>query len=328
MHPLKSYCSFLAIWTTLFIGSTSQGEESDPLGGLRPIMNVPSEVVYQSDFDGLGKTKSTGTKPPVTAIDKMSWQPRQSTRWSVVDGLLRGEQSTAEFQAQRTHHHGYEPRIKSLTTPRQFIAAFSVRFTDGDETNLVPLIEFGHHNVRLKFSKTGVVLLADHEQIQLANTQQVQLKSGRWYHLLAERQADEFVVQFAGGPTLYAKHESLAIPVADDSDGLGIAGTRRGTVEIDNVTLWSIKSDTKAKEWNATVKALTARMAEPVILTKKKNGQKDPSRNREIPGESGDTSQNKPWINAFFVKNPLADGNGDGILTKQEVNQFKQMRKN
>lgn len=328
MHQIKSYRFLLTVWTTLCIGSTCQGEEVDPLGGLRPIMNVPSEVIYQSDFNGLGKAKSTGTKTPATAIDKMSWQPRQSTRWSVVDGLLRGEQSTAEFQAQREHHHGYEPRIKSLTTPRQFIAAFSVRFNDGDETNLVPLIEFGHHNVRLKFSKTGVVLLADHEQIQLAKTQQVQLKSGRWYHLLAERQADEFVVQFAGGPTLYAKHKSLAIPVADNSDGLGIAGTRRGTVEIDNVTLWSIKSNAKAKEWNATVKILTAQMADPVILTKKKNGQKNPSRNRKIPGETGDTSQNKPWIKTFFVKNPSADADGDGILTKQEVNQFKETRKN
>ncbi len=247
MHAIKNCRPYLTACLALCIGSTCQGQEADSRDSLRPIMNVPSEVSYQSNFNGPGKTEPKETKSAATEIDKTTWQPRQSTQWTVVQGVLQGEQSTAEFQAQREHHHGYEPRIKSLTTPREFIASFSVRFNDGDETSLVPLIEFGHHNVRLKFSKTGIALLADHEQVQLAQTQQIRLESGRWYHLLAERQADEFVVQFAGGPTLYAKHKSLAIPVADDSDGLGIAGTRRGTVEIDNVTLWSIKTATKAR---------------------------------------------------------------------------------
>ena len=54
MHPLKSYCFFLTVWTTLYIGSTCQGEEVDPLGGLRPMMNVPSEVeTLQRQIDHL-----------------------------------------------------------------------------------------------------------------------------------------------------------------------------------------------------------------------------------------------------------------------------------
>ena len=37
----------------------------------------------------------------------------------------------------------------------------------------------------------------------------------------------------------------------------------------------------------------------------------------------GETSETKPWIKDFFQRNPSADKDGDGILTKDEVNAFK-----
>ncbi|MFK8113169.1 MAG: hypothetical protein AB8B91_13255 [Rubripirellula sp.] len=224
---------------------------------LRPIMNVPDEQVYASDFSVAGP------------LDKSVWQIRQGTRWKVADGVLRGQQSSAEYQAQKADHKGFDPRIKSLQTPRQFIAKFSVRFLEGEETNLLPIIEFGHHNVRLKFSETGVVMLADHEAVQLAETQEVSLNRGVWHHVLAERRGDQFIVQFADGPTLYAKHKSLAIPIADQSDGLGIAGTRKGFVEIDNVTLWSIKPEAAAG-WQAARAKLPQTAAKAIEKKSKK----------------------------------------------------------
>lgn len=225
------------------------------LDSLQPLMNVPAKVVYSSDFDA------------AAPVNKSDWQRRQGTRWTIANGVLRGQQSSPEFQASKSDHQGFDPRIKSLKTPPQFIAKFSVRFIDGDETSLLPLIEFGHHNVRLKFSKSGVKLLADHECVLLAETSEVKLISGHWYHLLAERNGDQFVVQFVDGPTLYGKHASLAIPV-EPSDGLGIAGPRRGFVEIDNVTLWSIKP-ILASTWQATADSLPR--FEPQVIEKKKN---------------------------------------------------------
>ena len=281
---------------------TFSGQEEDASASLQPIMNVVADVVYQSTFSKAG------------AVDKTIWQKRQGTEWTIGEGVLLGEQSTAEYQAKREHHYGYEPRIKSLKTPRQFIARFSVRFAGGEETSLLPLIEFGHHNARLHLSKTGTVMLADHEQVQLVKTGAVKLESDRWYHVLAERQADELVVQFAGGPTLYAKHKSLAMPVADDTDGLGIAGTRRGTVEIDNVTLWSIKAGRKAKGWGAAVESLRRNMATPVIIEKPAKGKKS-------------SKPKGTWIKAFFAKNPSADTNGDGVLTVEEAKRFKNQQK-
>ncbi len=236
-------------------GSSSTGQEY--ANSLRPLMNIPATRVFASDFSIPGK------------LDKSAWQARQGTQWKVVDGVLRGEQSSAEYQAKKADHKGYDPRIKSLKTPRQFIAKFSVRFIGGQETNLLPIFEFGHHNVRLKFGKSGLVMLADHETVQLFETDEVKLESGRWYHVMAERNADEFVVQFEGGPTLYAKHTSVAMPVADDADGLGIAGTRKGVVEIDNVQLWNVEENISPK-WASIRERLPRSVAKPVAKKRKK----------------------------------------------------------
>ena len=256
---------FLSMVFAVVLTSTSMAEEPGGLESLNPIMNVPDKIAYQSKFAVARK------------LDKQQWQKRQGTQWEIADGVLRGEQSPKEYQAKKADHKGFDPRIKSLKTPRQFIAKFSVRFIGGEETNLLPIVEFGHHNVRLKFSETGVVMLADHESVQLARSKDIQLESGRWYHILAERSGDEFVVQIAGGPTLYAKHKSLAIPVADDADGLGIAGTRRGSVEIDNVSLWSIKRE-HASTWRATRSRLPTH--EAIVIEKNLKKDKNKKANK------------------------------------------------
>ncbi len=43
---------------------------------------------------------------------------------------------------------------------------------------------------------------------------------------------------------------------------------------------------------------------------------------KKNPGDP-ETSENKPWIKDFFKRNPSADLDGDGVLTKEEINQFK-----
>ncbi len=249
----------VAVATSLSFLNAANGQSSDSLRSLKPVMNIPAERVYASSFD------------KAAPLDKSNWQSRQGTQWKTKDGLLHGEQSTAEYQAKKKDHKGLEPRIKSLKTPSQFVASFSVRFTGGEETNLLPLIEFGHHNVRVKFSSDRVQLLADHESVLLAETKSLKLESGQWVHVLAERNGDQFVIQFADGPTIYAQHKSLAIPVANAADGLGIAGTRLGVLDIDNVSLWSIKPGF-AKGWEQKRKQFPR--FEPKTIEKKKKRRK------------------------------------------------------
>lgn len=49
------------------------------------------------------------------------------------------------------------------------ITKFSIRFLEGEETAIVPFVEFGHRVIRVRFnSKEGVSLLADYESMKIA----------------------------------------------------------------------------------------------------------------------------------------------------------------
>ncbi|WP_395739070.1 hypothetical protein [Prosthecobacter sp.] len=224
---------------------------------LKPLMAQPDQVVLQDDFSKAGP------------LEKTRWEPRQGTQWVIADGMLLGKPSTAEFRANRKNHFGYEPRISSPATPTQCIAQFSVRFSGGSETAIAPFIELGHHICRLHLTKNGVEMLADHESVKVAEAREFKFEPGKWYHVLAELKGEEVVVQFADGPTLYAKNAVFAKPVESGGHGLGIAGPKDGTVEIDNVTLWSVKAEEQAT-WAAKRDTLVKLEPVPVVKAKGK----------------------------------------------------------
>lgn len=221
---------------------------------LKPLLAQPDQVVLENDFATAG------------AINKEQWGPRQGTQWAIEDGVLRGKPSTPEYQAKKKDHFGYEPRVSCPVTPAQFIAKFSVRFDGGSETAIVPFIEFGHHVCRIRLTKDGAEVLADHESVKVAESKELKFEPGKWYHVLAEMKGEECVIQFADGPTLYAKHACFAKPTPSGGNGLGIAGPKGGTAELDNVTLWSIQAG-EQPGWAAKRDALPK--FEPVEVGKK-----------------------------------------------------------
>lgn len=226
-----------------------------PASDLAPLMAVPDKAVLEHDFSSPDQ------------LTKETWGARQGTRWSIEDGLLRGLPSTAEYQAKKPDHKGLEPRVSSPATPAQFVAKFSVRFTDGKETAIVPFVEFGHHVARVKFSETGIHILGDHDSLKLAETTDLKYEPGKWYHCLAEMKGEEFVIQFADGPTLYARHPSYALPPPSGAPGMGVTGPMGGAAEIDNVTFWTIK---EASQPGWVGKRDTFPKFEPVLVKAKK----------------------------------------------------------
>lgn len=222
---------------------------------LKPLMTVPAEVVVADDFEKPHK------------LDKAVWQRRQGTVWGIEDGVLRGKESPAEYQASRTHHQGFAPRISIPATPANFVASFSVRFDGGKEDAIVPFVEFGHHVCRVRFHSKGLELLAEGESVILAATDKIRYEPGRWYHCLAEMKNGHFVLQIEDGPTLYAYRKSFAEVPLSGGNGIGVAGPQHGTVEIDNLSIRNVKAQL-AESWSATLKALP--QSEPVVIPAKR----------------------------------------------------------
>ena len=203
---------------------------------LKPLLAIPDQVVLREDF--------TTSRP----LEKAKFTARQGTRWTMADGVLRGIESSAEFQAKKKDHFGYEPRLSIPACPQEFIIQFDVRFIGGKPTAIVPFVEFGHHIARVAWAGgNGAKLVADTETVQLATLPDFKIEDGKWYRALGEIKGDELVIQFAGGPTLYGKHASLS----GKNDGFGVAGTKAGTVELDNLTVWSVKPETNP-QWATT----------------------------------------------------------------------------
>lgn len=227
---MKSTASLLAIFTVL----TVQSLRAAPALKLKPLMAVSDQVVLQDDFS------------KEHALKKGVWQARQGTRWQIEDGVLKGQQSSAKYQAKKKNHFGYEARISVPVTPSEFVVSFSFRFIEGAETSIVPFIEFGHHVCRVRFSKDGASLLSDHEVMKLAEAKNFIWQSGKWYHALAEMKDGEFVFQIEGGLSLYAKRDSFKGVAKSGEHSLGVAGPKKGKVELDNMTIWTVKKQGQA----------------------------------------------------------------------------------
>lgn len=249
-------CSwFVLLFATL--GSFAVAADSPALADLQPLLAQPGKIVLQNDFSKSGP------------VDRETWGPRQGTQWKIEDGVLRGRPSTPASREGKKNHLGLEPRVSAPGTPAQFIARFSVRFTEGEATAVSPFVEFGHHVCRLRLGKEGAELLVDGESLKMGESTALKYEPGRWYHMLAELKGNEFVLQVAGGPVFHATHDCLAKPNPSGGNGLGIAGPKEGMVEIDNVTLWNVLPQPQPG-WAATQAKLPK--FEPVPATKAKAG--------------------------------------------------------
>jgi hypothetical protein len=244
---MKNRSTLLCALLTLAVIANAAAVEFAPL---KPLLAVPDQVVLREDF---------ATAKP---LEKAKFTARQGTRWTISDGVLRGVPSSAEFRAKKKDHFGYEPRLSIPACPQEFIVQFDVRFSGGKPTAIAPFVEFGHHIARVAWAGGGAKLVVDYETTQLAAAPDFKIEEGKWIRALAELKGDEFVIQFAGGPTLHGKHASIT----GKNDGFGVAGNKEGTVELDNITVWSVKSETNPR-WATTRAALPK--TEPIVVKQK-----------------------------------------------------------
>ena len=96
-------------------------------------------------------------------------------------------------------------------------------------------------------------LLADGDSLQIDVAKDFRLEAGKWVAVMVERRGDEVLVQFQDGPTFYGKHPSYK----SELHTVMLGGLEAGHMEVDDVTVWSIKPG-EQPSWAATLKARPA----------------------------------------------------------------------
>ena len=222
---------------------------------LKPQLLIPDKVAFEDDFSQPRELKAVAAKSPQVG----AWNPNQGTRWKVADGVLKGEASSPEYQAAHDTHKGVHPRIVLTKTPADYILKFSMRLVDGkpfvagERKSVAPFVEIGHHVARVTWGENGAMLLADGDSLQIDVAKDFRLEAGKWVAVMVERRGDEVLVQFQDGPTFYGKHPSYK----SELHAVMLGGLEAGHMEVDDVTVWSIKPG-EQPSWAATLKARPA----------------------------------------------------------------------
>lgn len=194
---------------------------------LQPLLVQPGRPLLQDDFE----------RPH--PLDPTVWQARQSTRWSIQEGVLQGLPATAEFQQSHKDHNGTVPRLRILPASQDYVLRFSFKLGPGEGKKDQAFFEFGHHKARVVYDAEGTRLVANHEKEILQSFPDFKIQPEVWYHVLAELRGDELAVQFQDGPTFRVRHPD----VTGEKDGFGIVGFPQGVILIDELTLSEVRKE-------------------------------------------------------------------------------------
>lgn len=210
-------------------GDSDHAKPSAKTNKLEPVLAQPGKIHLKMDFNQ-DFTVKKGHK---------FFALGQQTTWQAKDGMLVGTESSPAYQAKKkaqgNGHLGTAPRLQFPYSPKDIILKYSFKIVGGKKTKLLPMIEAGHHVRRIYFGEDGSRILVEHEKTTIAEDDFV-LKLDKWHHVMLEIKGNEFLVRFQDGPTLYGNHPGVGETFANYN--VGITGTNKGTVYIDNMTIW------------------------------------------------------------------------------------------
>jgi hypothetical protein len=214
---------------------TLAGEEAKP--DVAPVISRPGDLIFEDDFD--------------EADIRSEWVPLHGTRWAIVDGTLRGQPSTKEYQQEQTakgnkRHSGGTPSSRLMVRTDDCIMLFRFKLSQGlkgahfgfnDGTfksgtgHVCRLTATTHQGLTLQKDKNAK-LKGDKDESLI--TSDFNLKPDTWYWMMLEVVGDQMVAQVSGGPVLRARHTRI-----DRSKGQINLPTRGGGVIFyDHVRVW------------------------------------------------------------------------------------------
>ena len=222
----------------LLLLTTGVAHTADPLPpDVAPLISRPAQLIFHDRFD------KSAVRP--------EWKPLHGTRWSVVDGALKGEPATRDYQQAQINkgnksHSGRTPSSRLMVPTDDCIVLLRFKLTD----KLVGA-HFGFNDGTFKtgtghvcrFTATinkGLTLQKDKNaksQGDLDTTMAkspFKLKRNTWYWMMLEIVGDQMAAQVSGGPVLTARHARIDIP----KDQINLPTRGGGVIFYDDVRIW------------------------------------------------------------------------------------------
>jgi hypothetical protein len=219
----------------LFGAVTLVADDTKP--DVTPVISRAGDVIFEDDFD--------------KADIRSEWVPLHGTRWTIVDGVRRGEPSTKEYQQEQIakgnkRHSGGTPSSRLMVRTDDCILLFRFKLTDG-----LKGAHFGFNDGTFK-SGTGHVcrvtattnqgltlqkdknakLKGDKDETLIASS--FNLKPNTWYWMMLEVVGDQMAAQISGGPVLRARHARIDMPKGQ----INLPTRGGGVIFYDHVRVW------------------------------------------------------------------------------------------
>lgn len=211
--------SVAVILSALALCASLQGEDEKSKSDLFE----KTTLVYEDDFDG--------------ELNLDFWEIRQNSTWKIEDGILKGSQSSKEFQAKKIAagdkaHAGFKTVIWLKQVPENFVCEMRVRYSADKHHARFPIFDVGHHihTIHLGETATSLTILKDKEKIQI---EKPLMPLNEWADVVIELKKGVIHFTVNGEKHVF---ESELIDMAGHSQ-IDFKGIDLGTCEIDHIKI-------------------------------------------------------------------------------------------
>lgn len=182
------------------------------------------KLVYEDDFNG--------------ALNTEFWEVRQSSSWTVKEGVLQGSESSKEFQAKKLasndpSHAGLKPVIWLRKVPENFVCSMRIRHDASAYQRGFPLFDIGHHIHTLVFSEKATMLTIK-KNVESTPIGKPLFALNQWHDVVIEAKKGRLVLKVDGEKHVF---ESSNIDTTGHAQ-IDFKGVDGGVFQIDSIRLW------------------------------------------------------------------------------------------
>jgi hypothetical protein len=166
------------------------------------------------------------------------WEVRQSSTWTIIDGVLTGSPSSKEFQDKKIAegdkaHAGLKPVIWLKQVPENFVCTMRLRYNAQAYQPRFPLLDLGHHVHTLVFGENQTTLTLKKNVATLTNETPL-FTLNAWHDVAIELRKGSLIVTIDGKSRRFDNpHIDMAGQAQIDFKGIDF-----GTCQIDDVRVW------------------------------------------------------------------------------------------